>query len=43
MFSTGSISYVGALAFNEYDNEIATITGNALARFLDDEPFQYPG
>ena len=43
VFSTGSISYAGALAHNDYDNEIARITGNVLGRFLDPEPFVYPG
>jgi N,N-dimethylformamidase len=43
VFSTGSISYAGALAFNDYDNEIAKITANVLRRFLQAEPFEYPG
>ncbi len=43
VFSTGSISYAGALAHNDYDNEIARITGNVLRRFLDPDPFEYPG
>jgi N,N-dimethylformamidase len=42
VFSTGSISYAGSLAHNEYDNEIAKITGNVLARFLDETPFEFP-
>ncbi len=42
VFSTGSISYAGALAHNDYDNEIARITGNVLNRFLRAEPFDYP-
>ena len=42
VFSTGSISYAGSLAHNDYDNEIAQITGNVLRRFLDATPFVYP-
>ncbi len=42
VFSTGSISYAGALAHNNFDNDIARITGNALKRFLDPTPFDYP-
>jgi len=43
VFSTGSISYAGALAHNGFDNDIARITGNVLKRFLDETPFDYPG
>jgi len=43
VFSTGSISYAGALAHNGFDNDIARITGNVLERFLDGSPFDYPG
>ena len=43
VFSTGSISYAGALSHNDYDNDIARITGNVLARFADRTPFDYPG
>jgi len=42
VFSTGSISYAGALAHNGFDNDIARITGNVLNRFLDEAPFPYP-
>ena len=42
VFSTGSISYAGSLAHNEYDNEIAKITANVLKRFIDAAPFEYP-
>ena len=42
VFSTGSISYAGALSHNDYDNDIARITGNVLARFADRTPFEYP-
>ncbi len=43
VFSTGSISYAGSLAHNQYDNEIARLTENVLTRFLDPEPFAMPG
>ena len=42
VFSTGSISYAGSLAHNDYHNEIAMLTGNVLTRFLDPDPFTYP-
>ena len=42
VFSTGSISYAGSLAHNDYDNEIAKLTGNVVRRFIDPEPFEYP-
>ena len=43
VFSTGSISYAGALAVDNFDNDIARITDNVLNRFLDPAPFEYPG
>ncbi len=43
VFSTGSISYAGSLAHNNYNNEIETITSNVLQRFKDPEPFEMPG
>ena len=42
VFSTGSISYAGSLAHNDYHNEIAMLTRNVLTRFLDPDPFTYP-
>ena len=39
VFSASSISWFGALARNDYDNDIAQITGNVLRRFVDPEPF----
>lgn len=42
VFSTGSISYAGAIAHNAFDNDIARITNNVLQRFLDTAPFEYP-
>ena len=42
VFSTGSISYAGSLSPNDYQNDIARLTGNVLKRFLDSEPFTFP-
>lgn len=42
VFSTGSISYAGSLAHDDYRNEIAQITGNVLKRFIDSDPFAMP-
>ena len=42
VFSTGSISYAGALSHDGYDNDIARLTGNVLKRFIDPTPFDYP-
>lgn len=42
VFSVGSISWFGALAHRDYDNDVARITGNVLRRFLDPAPFPLP-
>ena len=42
VFSVGSISFAGALATDDYDNDIARMTGNVLERFADPTPFEYP-
>ncbi|MCP5025580.1 MAG: LamG domain-containing protein [Actinomycetia bacterium] len=42
VFSTGSISYAGALAHNDGRNDIARITANVLRRFVDPTPFIRP-
>ena len=42
VFSTGAISFAGALATDNYDNDIARIAGNVLDRFADPAPFEYP-
>ncbi len=42
VFSTGSISYAGSFAHNDYDNEICQITDNVLRRFADPVPFPLP-
>ena len=36
VFSVGSMSYAGALAWNDYNNNIATITTNVLQAFASD-------
>ena len=41
VFSTGSISFAGALAHNGYDNDICQIATNILMRFADETPFDY--
>ncbi|MBJ3776755.1 LamG domain-containing protein [Acuticoccus mangrovi] len=42
VFSVGSIGYAGSLAHAGYDNPIARLTGNVLARFRDPTPFKMP-
>ncbi|HIG42664.1 MAG TPA: large subunit of N,N-dimethylformamidase [Gammaproteobacteria bacterium] len=42
VFSTGSISYAGALSVDGYENDIAKITLNVLNRFLDPALFDHP-
>ena len=42
VFSTGSIAYAGSLGSNGFDNNIARLTGNVLARFADPAPFEMP-
>ena len=42
VLSTGSISYAGALSTNNYNNDIARLTGNVLQRFIDPAPFPFP-
>ncbi|MBA1446736.1 MAG: LamG domain-containing protein [Chromatiales bacterium] len=39
MFSTGSIAWMGSLLENNFDNDVARITGNVIQRFLDTKPF----
>ncbi len=34
IFSVGSICWAGSLAYNNYDNNVATLTGNVLRHFL---------
>ncbi|MFA6153464.1 N,N-dimethylformamidase beta subunit family domain-containing protein [Mesorhizobium sp.] len=34
IFSVGSICWAGSLAYNNYDNNVATLTGNILRHFL---------
>ena len=43
VFSTGSIAWAGSMAWKGYDNHVAAITSNVLGRFLNPEPFRFPG
>jgi N,N-dimethylformamidase len=36
MFSVGSISYVGSLSYNKYNNNVSRLTGNVLSAFAGD-------
>lgn len=38
VFSTSSIAWAGALAHNNYDNNVSRLTANVLRRFLDTTP-----
>jgi N,N-dimethylformamidase len=42
VFSVGSISWFGALARNDYDNDVARITTTVLERFVDAAPLAAP-
>lgn len=42
VFATGSISWAASLSHRLYDNNVATITGNVVRRFLDPTPFTLP-
>ena len=42
LFSTGSITWGGALSHNNYRNNVSQLTENVLRRFLDPTPFRYP-
>jgi N,N-dimethylformamidase len=39
VFSVGSISYIGSLSYNNYDNNVSRITENVLRRFASEEAF----
>ena len=39
-FSAGSIAWTASLSHNEYQNNVATLTGNVLKRFREDEPLK---
>ena len=39
VFSVGSMTFVGSLAVDSYDNVLARLTGNVIRRFLDPAPF----
>ena len=40
VFSTGSITWCGALSHNNYENNVSLITQNVLRRFLDPTPIR---
>ena len=42
VFSTGSISWIASVAWNECDNNVSTITRNVLDRFCDPQKFPIP-
>lgn len=42
VFSVGSMGWRASLSHNGFDNNVARITRNVLARFTDPKPFQYP-
>ena len=42
VLSTGSIGWASALADNDYDNDVARLTANAVRRFADAAPFEPP-
>ena len=42
VFSTGSIGYAGALAHQNYENDVNRLTTNILKRFMNPAPFEYP-
>lgn len=40
VFSVGAISWAGAMALDDYDNDITRLTTNVLRRFLDPRPLE---
>jgi N,N-dimethylformamidase len=42
VFSVGSVNWCASLPHRAFDNDVARITANVLARFLEDEPFPFP-
>ena len=42
VLSTGSVAWAGALGLPHPGNEVAGLTGRAVARFLDPTPFAVP-
>ena len=39
---TGSIAWLGSLSWNDFDNNVARVMENVLARFLEDAHFEMP-
>ena len=42
VFSVGSINWLGSLAWNRFNNNVARVTENVLRRFMDPRPFALP-
>lgn len=42
VFATGSIAWSASLSHQQYDNNVAKITGNVIRRFLAPKPFSLP-
>lgn len=42
IFSAGSITFCGSLLTNNCNNDMSTLLGNVLTRFLDPTPFEMP-
>jgi N,N-dimethylformamidase len=42
VFSVASMAWCAALRDNDYDNDVARLTGNVLDRFLAPAPFDFP-
>lgn len=42
VFSVGSIAWFGAMAANDYDNDVARVTENVIRRFASAEPLPSP-
>jgi len=39
VWAASSIAWAGSLSHNNYNNNVARITGNVLKRFVDPKPF----
>jgi N,N-dimethylformamidase len=42
VFSVGSMTWCGSLSHNGYDNDVSTMTANAVKRMLDPARFDAP-
>jgi len=43
VFATGSVAWCACLPIDGFANDVATLTGNVLRRFVDPVPFNFPG